>query len=926
MATQNEEDDYDCEGLFEVMEENEHFQNIYNRYRSIKTFLTRDEIIYARSVTAEKVEQDVFLKYSSDVDGCVVELRSLNGFNVPVRHLTILPNGVNSVRGIYSILRKHIKLSLYSRAQLANFRNSVGIQLFYEYGWECWLGIIPSQGKPGHEMVKENLKSFCFRYFQEIKGKFQRKLNEFCVRGTASRTLMKNDINNIEKMFVLPDDSKCILGILQNSIDECDIHGDFQAVLFCFRFGEKMSGGVSLRQFQRSEISRCTVHCAIDISSDDMELFWSRDGIQSVVGVRGVLSTCASFSDCANYQSNLDGRAMDISSELRKICYHSDKLLFIQLYADIAHRRPKTRFHPVSGIIAGGMVFHKLTSAGFKKDAANYISSMKANFQLMRKSTCRLECVTELTELKDVVFATDCLNIDQVIEVLEKKPLLVPFPAGMMTCVKVVGLALVMELSRLLEEFSCTGNIGATWQAFQLELALEKMLWGQPLCFRSKALSVNLGPGQLTAGRSRTDDLGFLALDRWTACMANEDSVPPCSIWTFSDAMAGKIRRSAGIHDIMQSSSFVLGRRLLNTLIEDCFEIGKLGVFIRFEDFKEELFRPKVTRLKVNGAVTVNQLAFILSGKRRLPIAMAYGNIYHMLEKSKIDIQSVLKDGLVELGLCHFPAVKTCDTHRNAILNWSSQCGVWKIVGRKESGSEWRSSAEVLSMLVVAELEKRRIVYASKFKKLNNIRLPWIEECCRKMSREKLSDEDLLRELTFISCVALLMNGWFVLYEGIEEVIKEMPLNQYRLRDLEILSKFLLSDMNKYKLFRLHHSIPFKVTIEESKDESNQCQEREECDESANVETELCSNQIPDDEVIVENQDISYRPPTCLPVGVKIYTRWTPEELEYLHEVLSVNGQNVPISSLYESFKQKCMDNGVSFRTFKAFKHKLSRL
>lgn len=89
-----------------------------------------------------------------------------------------------------------------------------------------------------------------------------------------------------------------------------------------------------------------------------------------------MLSTCASFSDCANYQSNLDERAIDISMDLRKVRYQPEKLLFVQLYADIAHRRLKTRFHPVSGIIGGGMVFHQLTSAGFKKDAAHYISCM----------------------------------------------------------------------------------------------------------------------------------------------------------------------------------------------------------------------------------------------------------------------------------------------------------------------------------------------------------------------------------------------------------------------------------------------------------------------------------------------------------------------------------------------------------------------
>jgi hypothetical protein len=46
-----------------------------------------------------------------------------------------------------------------------------------------------------------------------------------------------------------------------------------------------------------------------------------------------------------------------------------------------------------------------------------------------------------LTDVKDVVMESDCLNIDQVIELLEQIQLLVPFPAGILKCLKGVGLA-----------------------------------------------------------------------------------------------------------------------------------------------------------------------------------------------------------------------------------------------------------------------------------------------------------------------------------------------------------------------------------------------------------------------------------------------------------------------------------------------------
>ena len=90
--------------------------------------------------------------------------------------------------------------------------------------------------------------------------------------------------------------------------------------------------------------------------------------------------------------------------------------------------------------------------------------------------------------------------------------------------------------------------------------------------------------------------------------MASEDRIPPCKIWTNSEVVAKKILRTAGIHDILHSGNFVLGRRLLDTLVGDLFEVGKVGTCIRYEEYKKELFRDKPEGLHVNGAVTVKQL------------------------------------------------------------------------------------------------------------------------------------------------------------------------------------------------------------------------------------------------------------------------------------------------------------------------------
>ncbi|WAR18178.1 hypothetical protein MAR_000016 [Mya arenaria] len=700
----------------------------------------------------------------------------------------MMRNGVMSVRDIQSMLNKHVDLSLYSHAELANFRHSVGFQLFYEYGWECWLGLVPCFRSGQPEVRRDVLKEQSIRYFTSVKNSFQRKLQNLCLAEVATRTLMKNDLNCIDSLVVLPDDCSTILETLQESIEESNVLCGFRALIFCFRFGEKNTGGVSLRDFEEADVSLVTVHSAMNLLSDEMELFWSACGIQAVVGSRGMLYTCASFTDCVNYRSNLDGRALDISGELRSVCFHGDKLRFVQLYADLPHRRPRVRYHPVSGCIVGGMVYPKQTSVAFKRDASRYLSALESNLYLMKRGTCRLECVTELDEWKEEVKASDCLNVDKVLGLLTRQPMLVPFPRGTMRCIQKIGLNLTSELKKLLDRYSCTGNVEATWKAYQLELSLEKMLWGHPLCGRSSQYSVSLGPGKMECSRSRTDYFGFLSLERWTACMAFEDSIPPCKIWTNSEVVIKKIIRTAGVHDVVHSSNFVLGRRLLDTLIGDLFEVGKVGSCIRFEEYKKELFRDKPKGLPVNGAVTVKQLVGILSSTRRMRVAMAYGSVCELLRKCDIDVESVITDGLVQMELVHFPALDAYDRNRNAIMSWSLRSGLWKIIGGGKDASQFRGSPGVLTMLVVAELERLNIVFVSKLKKLPRS-FPWIEQCAKKLQCLKLEDDGIVLVLSFLSCVALLMNGWYVAYANLERLMREMPVNQCRLRDMEIQSK-----------------------------------------------------------------------------------------------------------------------------------------
>lgn len=112
----------------------------------------------------------------------------------------------------------------------------------------------------------------------------------------------------------------------------------FSVVLSLTMFCQKSPGHLDLAALvDTSGIQHVSVHatCSLvpSISSIDrrMHILWSRVGLEEVVDGRGCLYLCLSFDQCANYQSNLDGRPLDV------VCRGEESrgsLNFIQVYGD----------------------------------------------------------------------------------------------------------------------------------------------------------------------------------------------------------------------------------------------------------------------------------------------------------------------------------------------------------------------------------------------------------------------------------------------------------------------------------------------------------------------------------------------------------------------------------------------------------------
>ena len=137
----NEEDE---QTFSDTVMENGSLIAILNRYSTFQEFLRRQECIHLRGITIPTDTQDVWLKFKDDIDGCVIETENFEAIKIQLRHLTLMPNERGDIRHLKHLLKKHVDLKKFSKSELRNFDRSVGFQLFYEEGWEAYVGLIPT--------------------------------------------------------------------------------------------------------------------------------------------------------------------------------------------------------------------------------------------------------------------------------------------------------------------------------------------------------------------------------------------------------------------------------------------------------------------------------------------------------------------------------------------------------------------------------------------------------------------------------------------------------------------------------------------------------------------------------------------------------------------------------------------------------------
>ncbi|XP_076089674.1 uncharacterized protein LOC143060243 [Mytilus galloprovincialis] len=455
--------------LYQCAEENtDNFMSEWQKAnQEVSHLLNRNNEIVVRATKLPQCDIPS-MNFQPDIDGIVVELTSFAGITFPLTHISILRHEFNSLERIYPKLKKHLDLRHYSEQTLSVLAQCKGTEISIEGPWHIWLGVVPLPGTVFQQIRFLNMTKVTYDYIKSVGTTLTCKAAGAALGGRARNTLMKVDLHSVKHWTVMPDECMDVLKLLQVAVDEVTLPDGLIPIIFAFRFGERTKHDISLTGFNM--IRKTTVHVGVTISSNDLQLLWARHGIQQVTGDRGTMYSCCSFSDIVNFQSNTDGRNIDVSADVLNVCTIPNQVQFVQFYGDIPHRRPHLNvYHPVSGIIVCGDVINKTTRDAIERAIDPYIFSFDQNVNLLRDLRCRMEFVVEVPPIPHVIAPHMYISLPNIERLLQKYDLLVPYvnaDDSLLSALRSVGTQMIERLRNLYDEYQLTGDSTATWEAY----------------------------------------------------------------------------------------------------------------------------------------------------------------------------------------------------------------------------------------------------------------------------------------------------------------------------------------------------------------------------------------------------------------------------------------------------------------------------
>lgn len=547
----------------------------------------------------------------------------------------------------------------------------------------------------------------------------------------------------------------------------------------------------------------------------------------------------------------------------------------------------------VSALILAQDLLHHNTMIKLKKKSQEFADAIEDNVRLFCPNittNARLEFVIELTaSIPGQLRGSDYVNDDELSSMLEKFPMLLPFTEdGEMRLDFMPTMQAICHFiqTKLESVKTAKGTHLGAWTAFQMECALQWLIWGSFFRPEDARLAKELGIGfdSLTSRR------GIIGLNAATTA-SNDGEPPPLSVCTSSSLEQERIER---IYNLARDGSDEeLGEQLVKVLLKDFFGNKK----VKYMELKGEGIFGRIVEGK-----TFEDLAEKISEKyQRFKDPFTFGQATKDIAEEKV--RKLLLSGLSVMRLKKFPAFKTTEGG-NQKITWD-QKSFWLLHdGSRQSSIEFQPS---ILEAVIEEIEKREITYESNIMIFKYKPMPWIIPCMKKFKKE-LARQQTVICLVFVTCIILHQSGIFVHFDRLRKLKDSLPesMSQEEMVRRKILSQTHFHNVNTFHLKRLHESIPSDMPRFSS---TNKQPKKVEEDE-----------QLPDrDTLPLEEFQVIAQTVIVDSKG----KRWTEVELGLL--ALSSSGGG-SVTEKYEKFKKECVNRQMPVRSFNAFRSRLNRL
>lgn len=873
--------------------------------RSTKDFLARDDYIPLWSTSMTQSEADSCIDILCDIDGIVLEQSSFAGMTMKLRYFNYLPRAKDSLVPIYAMLKKHLPLTRYSTQARKLLNESKAACIFSTQEWQTFVTVIPSehftsQTYDGWFWRKE------FEWLMEVKTTLTQLMVELPEEDLIRDSVKKNQLRDLTKWTICPDDQEWFLKMLDRAVAATKCPDGLEVVKFSARFGERQQQPLNIDgQFDRQTIKRMSVHAAASVSAAilGLNLMWSRNGLQELIGSRGETWKCLTFAETCNYQSNLDGRACDVNSSLCRLAQNPQTMNFIQFYCDTPHLYPKTSFHPISGSVGCCGLLHHETEKKLGRDSLSYIQVMRENSQkLVYPMKCRVEIVCVTEEVPDIVIANNYMDVDHLKVLLQEYPLVIPVMENVRarsfaSTIRSICNDLVFELAELYRHYRQNGTFIATWRAYQLECCLEQMFLGKVRCRKSFVFSRCMV----------TSALGFLKLEATGSAAVDESTLPPLAIWTNNVDNQQRIEAFFQVTNCINASLHVLGKQVVDLLLKDLLmdeRFNSSRKLLWFPGFLIDLKEKQIPQwAKYYGCITSEDLVWkLIEAESRFPLV--FGRLKVMLGERTT---AVLLTGIKNSGINFFPAVRTSDRSKHSNLHWLGT-GVWRLV--QDPKQETACDGFGITQSICAELSRMNLIYPFKLAAFtkDNFEFPWISEVMKRLKGE-VNDTDNMAVLLFCTCTALLMQGEYVCYKKIAEI--KVPLTMKRMQQLQIFSHSQMPGLSYLNMHFLHKDIPYKLDVWKAKRTfaEKPCISKE---DTTDVQVDQCAEENFEKEDLVQ-------------ASVGYLKVWGSLELEILDDLMKKHNNCREWKTMFTEYVNVCLERKILVRTYNAFKAKMMR-